>query len=156
MNVTQATAPRFPLALRDFSALFAGLLFSVGLAVGGMTQPGKIVGFLDLFGGWDPALLGVMGGAVAINAVLFPLTTKKLRQPLFEPRFGIPTRRDIDLKLVLGAALFGVGWAMAGLCPGPGIAALATGDPTVVVFVGFMALGMLLEKGITSRLFGSR
>jgi uncharacterized membrane protein YedE/YeeE len=154
MNVTNAVPQnQGTQVLRHLSAFGTGVLFSVGLVLGGMTQPGKIVGFLDFLGEWDPALLGVMAGGIMVNMILHPLITKKRRAPLFELRFGVPTRRDIDLRLLLGAAIFGAGWGLGGYCPGPGLATLATGTVPAFIFVGFMAAGMHLEKGISARLF---
>jgi hypothetical protein len=133
----------------------AGLLFSIGLAVGGMTQPGKVVGFLDFFGNWDPSLAFVMGGAVIVNLLLFKFTTERREQPLFDESFRIPTRSDIDWQLVGGAGLFGVGWGLAGYCPGPGLTALGSGSATAFTFVGAMVGGMLLyqvfDKYVLSR-----
>lgn len=154
MNATTAVQQRLGTdVLRHLSAFGTGLLFAVGLGVSGMTQPDKVIGFLDFFGQWDPALVGVLGGAVLVNTLLHPLITRRLGRPLFEGSFGIPTRRDVDVKLLLGAGLFGVGWGLAGYCPGPGLASLATLSLPVIVFVGFMVAGMLLERGISARLF---
>lgn len=133
----------------------AGLLFAIGLAVSGMTQPGKVVGFLDFFGNWDPSLAFVMGGAVIVNLLLFKFTTKRREQPLFDKKFRIPTRSDIDWQLIGGAGLFGVGWGLAGYCPGPGLTALGSGTATAFTFVGAMVGGMLLyqvfDKYVLSR-----
>ena len=103
---------------RNLAALAAGLLFGLGLAVAQMTNPLKVLAFLDIFGNWDPSLALVMGGAVAVTLVGFRLV---LRQPapLFDTKFHLPTRRDLDRNLLLGAALFGTGWGIAGFCPGP-------------------------------------
>ncbi|MGM0557389.1 MAG: DUF6691 family protein [Myxococcota bacterium] len=136
-------------------SLIAGLIFAGGLVVGGMTQPGKVIGFLDFFGNWDPSLAFVMGGAVLVNLVLFKFTTKKREQPLFDAKFRIPTRSDIDWQLVGGAGLFGVGWGLAGYCPGPGLTALGSGTTTAFTFVGSMVGGMILyqvfDKYVLSR-----
>ena len=132
----------------------SGLLFSVGLAVGGMTQPGKVVGFLDVFGKWDPSLAFVMGGAVLVYLVLFRTSTKR-DKPFFEKKFRIPTRSDIDWQLVAGSSLFGVGWGLAGYCPGPGLAAAGSGATTGLIFVAAMTGGMFLyqafDKFVLSR-----
>jgi hypothetical protein len=130
-------------------------MFAVGLVVSGMTQPGKVIGFLDFFGNWDPSLAFVMGGAVIVNLVLFKFTTKKRKQPLFDAKFRIPTRSDIDWQLIGGAGLFGIGWGLAGYCPGPGLTALGSGTATAFTFVGSMVGGMLLyqvfDKYVLSR-----
>ncbi len=125
-------------------AYLAGLLFGVGLVVAGMTQPSKVMGFLDFFGHWDPSLVMVMGGAVAVHFVLFRLI-KRRPSPLFDARFHLPTRTDLDKKLILGAAVFGVGWGLAGFCPGPGIVSLGTGAVAAIVFVTAMTTGMLVQ-----------
>lgn len=126
-------------------AFIAGLLFAVGLGISGMTNPGKVIAFLDFAGAWDPSLAFVMGGALLVNIVAFRLAMRR-RAPLFMPTFQLPTRKDIDPRLVGGAALFGVGWGMAGFCPGPGLTSLATLDPSPVVFVVAMSVGMVLYR----------
>ncbi len=128
------------------AALGAGLLFGAGLVVGGMTQPSKVIGFLDVTGAWDPSLAFVMGGAIAVFMPLLRLITRRAG-PLFGGGFGIPTRRDIDGKLVLGGALFGVGWGLAGYCPGPGITSLASLAPSAWLFVAAMVVGFGLMRG---------
>ena len=119
----------------------SGVLFAVGLALGGMTQPAKIIGFLDVLGEWDPSLALVMVGAIGIY---FPLYRWILRRsaPVFASQYCIPMRKEIDRKLVMGAALFGIGWGPAGYCPGPALASLGTVAPTVLLFVGAMLCGM--------------
>ena len=129
------------------TAFAAGALFAIGLGISGMTQPAKVIGFLDVTGRWDPTLALVMLGAVAVHFVLYRLV-RKLRAPLFADRFDVSTRRDITLRLVGGAALFGVGWGLSGQCPGPALTNLATGAPTALVFVGAMALGMVLHRRV--------
>lgn len=127
----------------NFVALAAGIVFSVGLLASGMTDPARIRGFLDVFGQWDPSLLGVMVGAIALHFVLFRLILRR-GSPIFGEKFHLPTLRSINPRLVIGAALFGVGWALAGYCPGPGIVATASGTSSALVFVAAMAAGMLL------------
>ena len=102
-------------------AATSGLLFGFGLVLGGMTNPQKIVGFLDVAGVWDPSLALVMAGALAVTATLFPLIIKR-DKPLLDTGLHLPTRRDIDAPLVVGSALFGMGWGIAGYCPGPALA----------------------------------
>ena len=109
--------------MRNLIVFVSGLLFSAGLIVSGMINPAKVIGFLDLFGDWDPSLAFVMAGAVAVNFVGHRLVTRRAR-PFFADGFAIPTRKDVDRELVVGASLFGVGWGLVGLCPGPAIAAL--------------------------------
>lgn len=119
----------------------AGLLFSVGLALAGMTQPQKVIGFLDFFGDWDPSLAFVMAGAIVTYGGLFPLVTRR-KGPVFASLFRIPDRRDITPSLVGGAAVFGVGWGLGGFCPGPALASIPTGGPMVLVFLGAMFAAM--------------
>jgi len=126
-------------------AFFIGLLFAAGLGLSGMTLPAKVIGFLDLFGAWDPSLALVMVGAIAVYAVGFRLKLRR-EAPVFAQAFRVPTRRDIDPRLLGGATLFGAGWAIAGFCPGPGIVTAATGATASVVFVLAMIGGMLLWK----------
>lgn len=127
------------------SFFLAGVLFSVGLAVSGMTRPDKVIGFLDFFGDWDPALLFVMGGAVTVNLVAFRRTLKAPK-PVFAPKFGIPSRRDLDFRLLGGAVLFGLGWGLGGFCPGPGLASLASFGQETLTFVVAMIAGMYAFK----------
>jgi uncharacterized membrane protein YedE/YeeE len=129
-----------------FAAL-SGALFAVGLAVSGMTRPAKVVGFLDLSGAWDPSLAFVMLGAIGVHFVATRLITRRAR-PLFEERFHLPTRKDLDARLLLGAALFGVGWGLGGFCPGPGLVSAASGSLPAFVFVVGMTLGMFAEHTI--------
>lgn len=126
-------------------AFFSGVLFAVGLIVSQMVNPAKILNFLDLAGDWDPTLIFVMGGAVFITLPMFWLVLKR-PAPLFARKFYLPTRRDIDSRLIGGSAIFGIGWGVAGFCPGPSITALATGLWPVFVFVAAMASGALVYK----------
>lgn len=132
------------------SSLLAGAIFGAGLAISQMMNPAKVIAFLDFAGDWDPTLAFVMAGAVLAAAPGFALA-KKRKAPVLSSRFQIPTRRDIDIPLVLGAAIFGVGWGLVGFCPGPAIAALGTGMWEVVVFVTAMLGGMLLHRYLPSR-----
>ena len=123
----------------------AGALFAAGLLVGGMTQPQKVVQFLDVGGAWDPSLAFVMAGAIAVHAPAY-LLARRRDGPWAGGSFSLPTRRDIDPPLVLGAALFGLGWGLAGYCPGPAVTALGTGRPDVLVVVASMVAGMLAHR----------
>jgi uncharacterized membrane protein YedE/YeeE len=131
-------------------AFGAGALFGVGLAVAGMTKPSKVVGFLDLAGRWDATLMFVMIGAVGVHFLAHRLVTRR-KAPLLASKFELPTRKDLDQRLLLGATLFGIGWGLAGFCPGPAIVTAASGQLTAVVFVGGMLLGVLAEKAIPRR-----
>jgi uncharacterized membrane protein YedE/YeeE len=134
----------------NLSSLGAGLLFGLGLGFSGMTLPSKVIGFLDVTGAWDASLAFVMMGALAVHFVLFRLV-KRRASPLFDAKFHLPTRSDIDPKLVLGAALFGVGWGLGGYCPGPGLVSAASGSPPALLFVLTMAVGMLAQHATQAR-----
>lgn len=125
------------------SEFIVGLLFGLGLLLSGMTDPGKVLGFLDLFGAWDPSLAFVMGGAIAVGFFAFALATKRTRAFL-GGAMHLPTSTDIDRRLVLGAVTFGAGWGLAGFCPGPGLVSMAAGEAKAAAFVGAMVAGMLL------------
>jgi hypothetical protein len=123
--------------------LFAGALFGLGLAVSGMINPQKVIGFLDFAGDWDPTLMLVMGGALLVTIPAFRLILKRPR-PLLADGFALPTKSALDARLLGGATLFGVGWGLSGFCPGPAVAALATGLMPVFAFVAAMVAGMAL------------
>ena len=125
-----------------FSAIFCGFLFGMGLLVSGMANPAKVLAFLDLSGAWDPSLALVMAGAVAIAVPGFAIAKRKGMSVLGDP-LRIPTTDGIDARLLLGSATFGVGWGLAGICPGPAIVALGSGHLRAIVFVGAMLVGML-------------
>ncbi len=126
-------------------AFVAGLIFSTGLAISGMTQPGKVTAFLDLFGNWDPSLAFVMMGAIAIYAVLYRIIRHRT-VPLYAAAFSVPTRSGLDARLIGGAALFGVGWGLGGFCPGPAVTSLASGQSSVIIFAAAMVAGMFLYQ----------
>ncbi len=125
------------------SEFIVGLLFGWGLLISGMTDPGKVIGFLDLTGLWDPSLALVMGGAIAVGFFAFG-SAKKRTSNFLGGALHLPTSRDIDKRLILGALLFGAGWGLAGFCPGPGIVSMAAGQPKAAVFVVAMLVGMLV------------
>lgn len=134
-------------------ALLAGILFSFGLVLSGMTQPAKVIGFLNVLGMqqgiswaaapgyWDPSLAFVMGGALCVTLIAFALQPKQTK-PWFDAKFHLPTREDVNLKLIGGAALFGIGWGFAGYCPGPVLASLLTGGADALIFCAAMLAGM--------------
>ncbi|WJY19172.1 YeeE/YedE family protein [Alteriqipengyuania flavescens] len=134
---------------RILPPLLSGTLFGAGLALGGMTDPARVRGFLDLFGDWDPTLAFVMGGAVIVMAIAWRFQPR-MAHPLFAEKFALPDRSDLTPKLIGGAALFGIGWGIAGLCPGPGLAALVIEPASAAFFVAAMLAGMgivrLVEK----------
>lgn len=129
-------------------AVAAGALFGGGLLLGGMTRPERVVAFLDIGGAWDPSLAFVMGGALVVFGLAFRLVLRRRRDPWFDVTFHLPTRRDVDARLLLGAAIFGVGWGLGGLCPGPGLVAAGSGGLEPVVFVVAMIAGIALERRI--------
>jgi uncharacterized protein len=125
--------------------LASGTIFGAGLTVGGMTDPARVRGFLDLFGEWDPTLAFVMGGAVLVMALAWIVQRSMLR-PVFAEGFSLPDRNDLTPRLIGGSALFGVGWGIAGLCPGPGFAALAIEPVSAAIFVVALVAGMVLVR----------
>jgi uncharacterized membrane protein YedE/YeeE len=133
------------------AAFAAGALFAVGLAISGMTNPSKVVGFLDVGGAWDPSLAFVMAGAVGMYAVAQGLVRRR-GAPIFDVGFHLPTRKDVDLRLVAGAAVFGIGWGLGGYCPGPGIVSAGAGQCAATVFVGGMTIGILVEHAVARAL----
>ncbi|MGB0634551.1 MAG: DUF6691 family protein [Paracoccaceae bacterium] len=133
--------------MRFLTTLFAGLLFGTGLILSGMANPKKVQNFLDIFGSWDPSLAFVMGGAILVTAPGFWLVQKRT-SPFFHDVFQLPARNDIDARLVTGAAIFGVGWGLGGLCPGPAVTSLLFFTPGVLIFVPAMLVGMILAKFI--------
>ena len=132
---------------RNLAALLAGLVFGLGLTISEMVNPAKVLAFLDLFGNWDPSLAFVMGGALIVTAIGYRLAWTQER-PVFADRFQVPGNRQIDTRLAIGAVLFGIGWGLVGLCPGPAISALTFGGAPVPVFLGAMATGMGVFEGI--------
>lgn len=128
-------------------AFVVGFVFALGLGLGGMTEPARVLAFLDAAGTWDPSLAFVMFGAVAVYGVAFPFVVRRGR-PVFAASFAVPTRRDLDGRLLAGAALFGIGWGLAGLCPGPALTTLASGEPRALLFVVAMLVGMVLQRGV--------
>ncbi|MGC6511899.1 MAG: DUF6691 family protein [Parvibaculales bacterium] len=127
------------------AGFFCGALFGLGLAVSGMLNPAKVSGFLDLAGAWDPSLAFVMGGGLAVNLVAFRMIQKR-RRPVLTENFDLPKATKIDRRLIVGSALFGVGWALGGLCPGPAIAGLAYGSSEAVLFFVSMMAGLHMAR----------
>lgn len=123
----------------------AGILFGFGLALSGMMDPARVRGFLDVFGAWDPTLAFVMGGAVCVMAGAW-FVQRRLTVPLADTQFHVPETKSVDARLIAGAALFGIGWGLAGLCPGPALASVATALTSVVPFVAAMVAGMALFR----------
>jgi len=136
--------------MRQISVFLIGLLFGTGLIVSGMINPAKVTGFLDLFGQWDPSLAFVMAGAVLVTSLGYRFVLKRDR-PHFAISFSLPTRTEIDAPLLLGPTLFGMGWGLVGLCPGPALAALTASPKTTWVFFLSMLLGMYLLDAYRAR-----
>lgn len=132
-------------------AFGSGALFSVGLALSGMTQPQKVVGFLDFTGAWDPSLALVMGAALAVYVPGYFVLRRLRSEPVLAPRFVVPRQQPIDARLVGGAALFGIGWGLAGFCPGPALTSLAAAAPAALAFVPAMLVGALVARWVTAR-----
>jgi hypothetical protein len=135
---------------RVVAALVCGAVFGLGLVLARMTDPAVVLGFLDLFGKWDPTLAIVFAGAVATTVLAFPLVMRR-RQPLLAARFHVPTSQVIDAPLITGAVIFGIGWGLAGYCPGPALAGLGGAVWTALLFVPAMIAGSLLQRYLFQR-----
>lgn len=136
--------------LQPVVALLSGTVFGFGLALSGMLNPSRVQGFLDLFGAWDPSLAFVLGGAVMV-AFIGVQIMRRLARPAFDDTFHVPDNRRIDSPLVIGSALFGLGWGIGGFCPGPAIASLSIGLPETFLFVAAMLVGMTLHDRVWSK-----
>jgi uncharacterized membrane protein YedE/YeeE len=136
---------------RQLISLIAGLIFGVGLILSGMTEPSKVIGFLDLFGDWDPSLAFVMIGAIGVHSLAYHKLIKPRQRPILSEMFHIKSEQKIDAKLLLGAAIFGIGWGLGGYCPGPSIVSIGATSFEAVLFVGGMLGGMLLFKIVTPK-----
>ncbi len=133
-----------------FAALVSGILFGMGMAVSGMIDPAKVIGFLDVAGSWDPSLAFVMGGALAVFLPSYFLIIKPRKQSVSGAEMCTPTNTKIDSRLLSGAAIFGLGWGLAGICPGPAVASLSFGNISIVLFFVAMLAGSLLTKVVLS------
>ncbi len=136
--------------MSKLTAFLAGLIFGLGLLLAGMANPAKVLGFLDLAGAWDPSLALVMAGAIAVALLPFTLA-KKRQQSLLGLPMQLPNKREIDRRLIGGSLLFGIGWGIAGICPGPAVAILLTGHWQVLLFVAAMLIGMALFEAFERR-----
>lgn len=140
---------------RNLLAVLSGAIFAVGLAIGGMLEPARVVGFLDFFGTWDPTLALVMGGALGVSVPFHHFVIKRRSVPVLAEQFHVPLNDVLEPRLMIGATIFGVGWALAGYCPGPALTTLATGTVDAFSFVGAMAFGMyawaFLERRLAAR-----
>ena len=133
------------------TALIIGAVFGIGLAIAGMLNPSKVVGFLDVFGDWDPSLAFVMGGGVLVNAIGHRFVMKR-KAPIQSAKFSMPTSTNIDKPLVIGSVIFGVGWGLAGLCPGPVVANLFLNGQVMLPFFGLLITGLLVGQIVMRRL----
>ena len=127
----------------SLAALVVGFLFALGLGLSGMTQPQKVIGFLDLFGNWDPSLMFVMVGSIVVHFISYKLIRKQ-RSPLFSKQWHVPTDKKITKSLILGSFIFGIGWGLAGYCPGPVVTSLASFEPRPLIFFVSMLIGMFI------------
>jgi uncharacterized membrane protein YedE/YeeE len=132
-------------------ALFSGLLFGLGLGLSQMINRDRVLGFLDVAGAWDSTLLFVLGGAVTVTLIAFRFVLRR-PQPIFAEKFNLPTKKDLDKPLVIGAAIFGIGWGICGYCPGPGITALVLGNGNPILFLVSLIAGSLTYKFYSNKL----
>lgn len=135
--------------LRIFSAAAVGLVFGIGIVVSGMANPAKVLNFFDILGTWDPSLLLVMGSALTVTFIGYRFALRRLA-PVFDRKFHLPAKRSPDLPLIGGSALFGIGWGIAGFCPGGAIPALGSGQPAPLIFIASMICGILFATGLKS------
>jgi uncharacterized membrane protein YedE/YeeE len=135
----------------SLAAFVVGFVFAVGLGISGMTEPQKVIGFLDLFGLWDPSLLFVMAGAISIHFISYKLIRKR-ESPLIVKDWHVPTKKDITPSLLTGSLLFGTGWALAGFCPGPAVTSIASFEIRPLLFVGSMLIGMVIFQSLDKRI----
>lgn len=137
--------------MKNLISLIAGFIFAIGLGVSGMTQVHVVRGFLDMTGDWNMNLIGVMIGAIAVHAIFF-LFIKKRSSPLLDSKFHLPSKKSLDRRLIIGAAIFGIGWGWAGICPGPGVVSVVSGNIDILIFVASMLTGMALFKLVEPRI----
>lgn len=133
------------------TAFVVGFIFSIGLGISGMTQPQKVIGFLDLFGQWDASLMFVMVGAISVHFIFYKIIRKRT-SPLFSSSWHVPDKKEITPSLILGSILFGLGWGIAGFCPGPAITSLASLEKSPLIFVLSMFIGMILFNSLDKKL----
>ena len=131
--------------MRNFLVLMSGSIFGLGLTISSMTNPKKVIGFLDIFSNWDPSLAFVMGGAIIITSPILYLLTKN-QKIILSDKIYLPTNTKIEKNLIIGSLIFGVGWGLAGLCPGPAISSLALIEASTIIFTIFMFIGFYISK----------
>jgi len=137
--------------MTKFTSFLIGFLFSLGLGIAGMLQPAKIISFLDIFGSWDPSLLFVMIGAIGIHAPLYYLIRKR-KSPIFSIQWHVPNSKEITPQLIIGSILFGIGWGLAGYCPGPALVSLGSFQSNALIFVSTMIITMILYQKVEKNL----
>ena len=135
--------------MKTISAFVAGAIFSIGLTISGMSNPENVIGFLDITGNWNPSLMLVLLSAVIVTGIGYRLVWQRT-QPLFELDFSVPTSRILDGRLMTGSAIFGIGWGLVGLCPGPALSSVVSGNSSVYVFIAAMVGGMLLQRNLSA------
>lgn len=145
MNENNTQSRKKNLLGQGLVALIVGALFGFGLTVSGMTQPQKVVGFLDIFGNWDPSLAFVMLGAIGVHVLAYRLQKKRV-SPFLADAFSLPKNKKIDSKLLIGSSIFGIGWGLGGYCPGPALASLVSLKSEIFWFVAAMAVGMFVQE----------
>ncbi len=131
--------------MKNLISLVVGFIFAIGLGLSGMTQVQVVRGFLDITGHWSMNLLGVMAGAISIHGILFFVINKRSK-PILDTKFHLPTKKNLDSHLLIGAALFGIGWGWTGICPGPGLVATVSGNINIIIFIISMIVGMAIFK----------
>ncbi len=136
--------------MKNLSALLCGMVFGLGIAISGMANPAKVINFFDIAGTWDPSLIFVMGGALVTAFIGYRITFASRPAPVFEAEYSLPKKTEIDFGLVGGAALFGIGWGIAGFCPGGAIPALGFGGVETLVFIASMSVGILSARWLES------
>jgi uncharacterized membrane protein YedE/YeeE len=132
--------------MKNASALLAGLIFGLGIVLSGMGNPAKVINFFDVAGTFDPSLIFVMAGAMLTAMVGYAVIFRKMKQPLYDSKFHVPTSKQIDIALVAGSTTFGIGWGIAGFCPGGAIPVLALGETSIVIFIVALCAGLLVAK----------
>lgn len=135
---------------KEFLSLFSGVIFSIGLIISGMINPNIVKGFLDIFGDWNYSLIFVMAGAIGVNVITFHLILKK--KPLFSDSFNLPLKTQVDKNLIIGSMMFGAGWGIAGVCPGPAVVNVATFKVQILIFIAAMTIGMYLFKLVENKI----
>ena len=138
--------------MRLISIFAIGLIFGVGISISGMANPAKVINFFDIAGSWDPSLMFVMGGALITTFIGYRLVLPRPSGPIFESKFQLPTATDLDARLIGGSAIFGIGWGIAGFCPGGALPALGTGRSEVFIFVAALIVGIFVARAANTAL----